>query len=201
MAIKDWRNAGIAANNLVELESTLGDIRGAIRDGERAILYADQSGNAFQRWVNRATKPMLCMERAGAPKLRRALAKPSRCWLRCSPKLRCCIRCAAFNIAISCWPRPNAPRGGSYLWGRTSVGIEPDTRLAVITPLSIHRDASDRSGLIITTRNVSERAARTLVGPSVAISPSRRSASATSPSPAPRSTRRSCAANHPLARM
>jgi len=52
---KDWTEAAISANNLSELELTLGDIVGAVADATQSVEYADRSGDAFQRMCNRAT--------------------------------------------------------------------------------------------------------------------------------------------------
>ncbi len=52
---KAWENAAIAAGNLSELSLTLGDIADAVEAAERAVDYADQSGEAFQRNGKRAT--------------------------------------------------------------------------------------------------------------------------------------------------
>src|SRR5205823_5921429 len=42
-------------SNLSELELTLGEIAGAVGDAELSVTYADRSGDAFQRMVNRST--------------------------------------------------------------------------------------------------------------------------------------------------
>ncbi len=52
---KDWKEAAILANNLSELELTLGDVPGAVGDAEQSVTYADRSGDAFQKMVNRTT--------------------------------------------------------------------------------------------------------------------------------------------------
>jgi tetratricopeptide (TPR) repeat protein len=52
---QDWENAAIAASNLSQLVLLLGDVPQAVETGERAVQYADQSGDAFQRIVNRIT--------------------------------------------------------------------------------------------------------------------------------------------------
>jgi tetratricopeptide (TPR) repeat protein len=50
---KDWVNAAISANNLSELELTLGEVPRAIRDAEQSVTYADRSGDAFERLSDR----------------------------------------------------------------------------------------------------------------------------------------------------
>ena len=46
-----WNNAAIAANNLSELELTLGDIVAAVADATQSVEYADRSGVALIRMV------------------------------------------------------------------------------------------------------------------------------------------------------
>jgi Domain of unknown function (DUF4062) len=53
--LSDWKNAAIRASNLSELELTLGEVAGAVGDAEQSVTYADRSGDAFQREVNRTT--------------------------------------------------------------------------------------------------------------------------------------------------
>ena len=52
---ENWKSSAIIASNLSELELTLGDLAGAVRDAEQAVSHADRSGDAFQRWINRTT--------------------------------------------------------------------------------------------------------------------------------------------------
>jgi tetratricopeptide (TPR) repeat protein len=51
----DSKNAAIRAGNLSELELTLGDVAGAVRDAERSVDFADRSGDGFQRMGKRTT--------------------------------------------------------------------------------------------------------------------------------------------------
>ncbi len=44
----DWKNAATSAGNLSELELTLGDTSGAVRDAEQGISFADRSTDGFQ---------------------------------------------------------------------------------------------------------------------------------------------------------
>src|SRR4030095_415966 len=55
VANKDWRNAGIASNNLSELQCTLGDVAGAVRSAEQSIILGDRGGSAHERLCSRAT--------------------------------------------------------------------------------------------------------------------------------------------------
>ena len=52
---KAWGNAGISAGNLSEAEILLGRLRDAVEDSRQSIIYADQSGDAFQRMGQRTT--------------------------------------------------------------------------------------------------------------------------------------------------
>ncbi len=52
---EDWKNASISAGNLSELELTLGEVAGALRDAEQAVSYAERSGDGFQRMGKRTT--------------------------------------------------------------------------------------------------------------------------------------------------
>ncbi len=46
---KDWNGAAIRANNLSELELTLGNIREAVRDAEQSVMYADHCHDGWRR--------------------------------------------------------------------------------------------------------------------------------------------------------
>ncbi|MGP8198711.1 MAG: hypothetical protein ACLQU4_04325 [Limisphaerales bacterium] len=50
-----WERAAQGANNLSELELTLGDIPVAVRDAEQSVTYADRGGDAFIRMGVRTT--------------------------------------------------------------------------------------------------------------------------------------------------
>ncbi|HMV48843.1 MAG TPA: TIR domain-containing protein, partial [Blastocatellia bacterium] len=50
---ESWKEAAISAGNLSELELTLGEVAAAVRDAEQSVEYADHSGDAFQRMLNR----------------------------------------------------------------------------------------------------------------------------------------------------
>ena len=52
---ENWKSSAIIASNLSELELTLGDLAGAVRDAEQAVSHADRSGDAFQRMARRTT--------------------------------------------------------------------------------------------------------------------------------------------------
>ncbi len=51
----DWKNAAIYANNLSELELTLGRLPDAVSDARQSITHADQSGDADERIINLTT--------------------------------------------------------------------------------------------------------------------------------------------------
>jgi tetratricopeptide (TPR) repeat protein len=52
---ENWGFAARVAGNLSELELTLGDIAGAVRDAEQSVIHADRSGDEFQRMGKRTT--------------------------------------------------------------------------------------------------------------------------------------------------
>lgn len=52
---QEWEKAAATASNLSELELTLGEVAGAVRDAEQSVTYADRSGDAFQRMGRRTT--------------------------------------------------------------------------------------------------------------------------------------------------
>jgi tetratricopeptide (TPR) repeat protein len=52
---EEWQHAPSSASNLSELELTLGEVAGAVGDAEQSVTYADRSGDAFLRCVNRVT--------------------------------------------------------------------------------------------------------------------------------------------------
>ena len=53
IAQKNWRNAAIVASNLSELYLTIGDLGQALEIAQQSVDLADESGDAFQRVVNR----------------------------------------------------------------------------------------------------------------------------------------------------
>lgn len=53
VCLENWHNAAITAGNLGELELTLGRVAAAVQDGEQAVAFADRSGDAGQRMINR----------------------------------------------------------------------------------------------------------------------------------------------------
>jgi tetratricopeptide (TPR) repeat protein len=46
---EDWNNASRGANNLSELDLTVGEVAGAVGDAEQSVTYADRSGDPFMR--------------------------------------------------------------------------------------------------------------------------------------------------------
>jgi tetratricopeptide (TPR) repeat protein len=57
LAVKanDWKNAVNYRGNLGELELTLGEVAQAVRDLEQAVIYADRSGDADERMMERSS--------------------------------------------------------------------------------------------------------------------------------------------------
>jgi len=52
---KAWSNAAIAAQNLSELDMTLGDVMSALREAAQSVKYANTSADRFQRLTSTAT--------------------------------------------------------------------------------------------------------------------------------------------------
>lgn len=52
---EDWTNAAIQANNLSELELTLGNVTKAVADAEEAVAYAQRSGDPYWMMGTRTT--------------------------------------------------------------------------------------------------------------------------------------------------
>lgn len=50
-----WKSAAAVTNNLSELELTLGEVNGAVRDAEQSVNYADRSRDVFFRMAFRTT--------------------------------------------------------------------------------------------------------------------------------------------------
>jgi tetratricopeptide (TPR) repeat protein len=55
VARAEWKNAATRASNLSELELTLGDVAGAVRDAEQSVIFADRIVDDFERMANRTT--------------------------------------------------------------------------------------------------------------------------------------------------
>jgi hypothetical protein len=53
VTVEQWKGAAISYGNLSELELTLGEVAGAVGDAEQSVIYADRSGDAFQRMSQR----------------------------------------------------------------------------------------------------------------------------------------------------
>ena len=60
---EDWENAARSANNLSELQVSLGLLDAGVKDGQQAVEYADRSGDAFQRLSKRATAADALLQR------------------------------------------------------------------------------------------------------------------------------------------
>ena len=50
-----WKSAAIIASNLSELELTLGEVAAAVADAKQSVVFADRSGDAFERMARRTT--------------------------------------------------------------------------------------------------------------------------------------------------
>jgi hypothetical protein len=53
--LEHFDQAAISASNLSALELTLGEVAEAVGDAEQSVVYADRSGDAFQRMTKRVT--------------------------------------------------------------------------------------------------------------------------------------------------
>jgi len=51
---EDWQHAATAASNLSELELTMGDLAGAVRNAKQSMIYADREGSMVSRSISRA---------------------------------------------------------------------------------------------------------------------------------------------------
>jgi hypothetical protein len=52
---ENWAEAARRANNLSELELTLGEVAAAVKDAEQSVTYAERSGDAFWKMAARTT--------------------------------------------------------------------------------------------------------------------------------------------------
>ncbi len=52
---EDWKGAAVNASNLSELELTMGDIEGAVRDAEQSVDFADRTSDPFERKTDLTT--------------------------------------------------------------------------------------------------------------------------------------------------
>jgi len=50
---ENWKSAALRACNLSELELTLGDVSASVKDAEQSVIYADRSGDPFERMSDR----------------------------------------------------------------------------------------------------------------------------------------------------
>jgi hypothetical protein len=55
VALCHWKSAAIVANNLSQLDMTVGDLAAAVADATQSVEYADRSCDTFQRVSNRRT--------------------------------------------------------------------------------------------------------------------------------------------------
>jgi hypothetical protein len=53
--VERWKGAAVSYSNLSQLELTLGEVAGAVREAGHSVIYADRSDDAFQRMSTRAT--------------------------------------------------------------------------------------------------------------------------------------------------
>ena len=116
------------ASNLSELEVTLGRLAEAVADGRRAIDFADRSGDAFRKMVNRTTAADALHQAGERAEAGALFAEAERMQAERQPRVRrCSIRCKASGTATGSWPPPSGPRGGAC-WRRRSAPAAPRSR-------------------------------------------------------------------------
>ncbi len=72
---EDWKNAAIRHGNLSELQLSLGRVAEAAADGARSVEYADRSGEAAERMINRTTLADALHQRGETDAARRQFAE------------------------------------------------------------------------------------------------------------------------------
>jgi hypothetical protein len=111
----EWKRAAGSAGNLSELELTLGDLAGALRDAERS-----RGWSSAPRWPTPSTR------RAAGTRRWRASARLRRCRRSGSPGTRCSTRCKASSTATCSSPTPSArPEGGRRIAAPGSRATRP----------------------------------------------------------------------------
>ncbi len=55
VSLQAWDSAAKAAGNLSELDLTMGEVVGAVRDAEHAVAHADRRGNVYEQYSKRTT--------------------------------------------------------------------------------------------------------------------------------------------------
>ena len=180
--LEDWCNAAISASNLSELELTLGELAGAVRDAEQSVTYADRSGDDWQMFITSCSTHADALHQAG----RRAEAQArfgeaEEMQAESQPDYPLLYSAQGFQY---CDLLLAAPEGAAWQWilgsagFQTAVsGIVPETprRAVADKTLSFHENAmvsaaqaARRSGQdarapeIQSRRAVSQRAAQTL---------------------------------------
>ncbi len=148
---EDWLHAATSSSNLSELEMTLGDVDGAVREAEQSVGFADRSGDAFQRLARRTTLAD-ALHQAGRSaealaRFREAEAMQAE-WQPAYPLL---------------YSLPGVHYGDLLLAGaeRTVWRVGCDL-LTVAGGAKSRQDAGAPSGLATTCRDAERRAARTL---------------------------------------
>lgn len=109
-----WASAARIANNLSELELTLGEVDAAIRDGEAAVVYADRSGDVSTRMVMRTNQADVLHQAGRRPEAEARFVEAEAMQARLDPGhlgTQRFIRCAGSSIAVCCSATPSAPPG------------------------------------------------------------------------------------------
>ncbi len=173
LAVKQetWKQAAQGASNLSELELTLGEVAGAVGDAEQSVIYADRSGDAFQRMGKRTTHAD-ALHQAGhraeaearfrEAELMQAERQPAYPLLYSVRGFRYCDLLLT-EAERAAWRRVS----GSARVSRAVAGVSPGTQGVVPqkAPGSPRRDAEDSTRdacapRIFSCRAVSERTAK-----------------------------------------
>ncbi len=173
---ENWRAAAISANNLSELELTLGDVAAAVKDAEVSVTHADRSGDVDQRMLRRTTHADAlhqAEDREAAARFAEAEAMQSKEWpaypllysvqgfqycdLLLGPAER-----AAWRRVVS----QSLPTASLRAVGEAIQESQPAPGLLPAAPAARGRNdgAETPAALVNSGREVSERAARTLQG-------------------------------------
>ncbi len=110
---EEWERASSGFGTLSELLLTIGHVAGedgAVIAGEEAVVFADRSGDAFQRMSKRTTLADALAQAGGLARAEALFARPKRCRRRGSPTCPALIRCGATDIAISSSPAAAPPK-------------------------------------------------------------------------------------------
>jgi hypothetical protein len=121
VAQENWKNAAISAENLSELELTMGEVVRSTLDAEAGVKYADKSGEEIERQDNRVVHGDALHQAGRRTRRRLSSARLNKYKPSASPNTRCFIRCAVSTIATCFSPLPSAPHGERF-WSAAASG-------------------------------------------------------------------------------